>query len=554
MEKNNSETYTKWRNNTLVARMETDKKYMILRMGNFLISTAGFGWYVIYMLRGIRIAIENGFIPVIDWMSCKIPQYSADKIGKENVWEYFFEQPCHVSVNEAYKSGDFFVIDNVREIVHPISFDIGKFIDFYDRDTIAWREYFQKYIRLRKEILKDFENQRQNVRLNHSVGILARGTDYAELKPVGHSMPVSVEEICTYVDLLPDTKRLFLATEDKEILKKFMNRYPGRIDIVAAKRYEHLGNNTLNVIYGKDENGYERDMKYLYSLYMISRCEVCIYSACGGGVLASLMRENSGTDYKFLYHGCNRAKGIIVGSDIEKKQNRMVYLGKKPILFYTLNTLKLLGVEEVDLILNDSVGQEYQKIIGSGEKFGMKISYIVSDSYDILEYMMKTPGFMTTSKLILLYADYFIHGKDVIKDLSEKVNGFDGAYIWGTQTYFSIHTESLKLCMESGIPEKAYDGYFPSNYSLVGRYVFDYELTEIIEQIKKEKDKRTLADIVNEYIHRRKIFFEEYKRGIFCSEIKNENILEMTGKVINLIEEIQGKKIGDFESFRSGKI
>ena len=82
-------TYTKWRNATLDAKLETDKKYMILKMGSYLTATAGLGWYILYTLNGIRFAIENKYIPVVDWKNCKLPLYDASKAGKENVWEYF---------------------------------------------------------------------------------------------------------------------------------------------------------------------------------------------------------------------------------------------------------------------------------------------------------------------------------------------------------------------------------------------------------------------------------------------------------------------------------
>lgn len=540
--------YTNWRNNTLISRMETNKKYLILKMGDFLISTAGFGWYVLYMLRGIRIAIENDFIPVIDWQNCKIPQYSANKVGKENVWEYFFEQPCNVNLEQAYESDDFFVIDDVREIVSSVSFDMEKFIDFHNEEVMEWRKYFQKYIRLKQKIKEYFEECGQQHLGNNSVGVLARGTDYAELKPVGHAKHILSDEIFTYIDVLTGYNRIFLATEDESILRKFESKYPGRIDTVKAKKYKNIGYNTLNLIYKKD--GYERDINYLYSIYMVSKCASCIYSACGGGLMASLMRENQGTSYKFLYHGCNKARGIVVGSKMEKQQNKIILVGKKPILFYALNTLKLINIEEIDLILTDKLKQEYIKIIGFGEDFDVKINYIISDSYDVVEYMTTNANFMKESKLVLLYADYIVHGKDVIKELSDKVNKFDGAYVWGVKTYFSDETECVQINEKNKIPKRAYARYVPGNYSIIGRYVFDSELKEIMKQILQKKEKITLTDVINEYINRKKMFFLEYKRGILYSKIKDKDSLEKMDQVINLIEEIQMQRIGDFEALK----
>lgn len=531
--------------------METDKKFMVLKMGSSLISTGGLGWYILYTLCGIRFAVENNFIPVVDWMNCKIPQYDASKVGKENVWEYYFEQPFNIGIEEAYKSNDFFVIDDVLELASINTLDIERFTHFFDKNTVMWRKYFQRYIRIKTKVKEYFDKCRNEHNMSDDVnviGILARGTDYKDLRPVGHFSPISVDKIFDNLDEVLDKtvqKEIFLATEDRGILRKFEERYTGKVHSVDARRYENIGQDTLNIIY-KNENGYDRDIKYLYSLYVISRCSIGIYSACGGGAIASLMRKEPGMGYKFLCEGYNRAKGIIVGSYVEKKLGRMVSMGNKPIMFYALNTLKLIHVKEVDVIISEEMKSVYQKILGCGTEFGMIINYMISDTYNIVEYMKSNPGFMTASKLVLLYTDYFVHGKGFAKELLRKTNTFDGAYVWGVKDCYSDDTESIRINKENRIPEMAFALYEQGNYSLMGKYVFDCDLKEIV----KKDDVVDLADILNEYIKIKKLFFLEYERGTIYSKIEDKNILDRVSQIIKLLEELQEKKIGDFMSFR----
>ena len=84
------------------------------------------------------------------------------------------------------------------------------------------------------------------------------------------------------------------------------------------------------------------------------------------------------------------------------------------------------------------------------------------------------------------------------------------------------------------------------SYSLLGRYVFDFELNDIIQKINGTE----LKDILNEYIRRRKLFFLECKRGIVYSKIEDEGTLKKVDQMIQLMEEVQRDKIGDFASFR----
>lgn len=521
--------YTKMRNNTLNARLETDKKYMILRMGSYLTATAGLGWYILYALNGIRFAIENGYVPVVDWKNGKLPQYDASKVGKENVWEYFFEQPCNVDLETAYESEDFFVLDDVREITFKQPLRFEHMVDFEDTRTEEWRNFFQRYIRLKKELVEYFDERiaKQGLETGNVIGVLARGTDYREMQPVGHPNAVPPEDFFPEIDPLIDNggaDKIFLATEDQTILEKFEKRYPKRVYSTDAKRYGNVGCNTLNAVYSGGK-GYERDLQYLYSLYVIAKASAGIYSACGGGALASLMREGIGDKYKLLFYGRNRAKGIVVGSFLEKEQGKMILVGNKPILFYALNTLKLLRTEEVDVIISPKLRAEYENIIGRGENFGIRINYVISDTYDVVEYMSHNTDFMPTSRLVLLYADYISHGTGVVNDLRKKVAFFDGAYIWGKKN-------------KQGV------------YSLTGKYVFDHDLREIVKLVAEEKEKATLEDILDEYIRRRKLLFLDYTRGTIFSKIEDEETLKKTDQMICLIEEIQQQKIGDFESFR----
>lgn len=544
-------SYTKWRNLTLNAKMQTDKKYLILKMGNFLISTAGLGWYIIYTLYGIKFALENDFIPVVDWKNCKLPQYNADKVGKENIWEYFFEQPFYVTVEQAYESNNFFVLDDVENFEYQNTLNFENLSDFYDKDIIEWRKCFQQYIRLKKDIKDYFEKcKKQMLGEEDFIGALVRGTDYKTLKPTGHLKAISKDEIFEQIDQYRRQEKIFLATEDEEILKAFVNKYKKYLYSVNTKRYKDLGHDTLNIAY-KEENGYKRDLNYLYSIYLVSKSSSCICSACGGGILASLMREDVGMHYTYLCHGHNRAKGIIVGSYIEKEQNKIVLVGNKPLMFYALTMFKILCVEEADIIVTNEVKAAYEKEIGSGNQFGIKINYITSDTYNISEYLINNSDTIESSRLILLYADYIVHGKDVIKDFFSKVNTFDGAYVWGVKGYPLNGTESIKIDKKRGIPETVLESYHVSDYSLIGRYIFDYEWKEIVKQVSNNKETFGLVDILNEYIKREKLFFIEYNRGIITLKIEDTDTLDKADQLIKLLEEVQGQKIGEFKAFRN---
>lgn len=551
--------YTNMRNATFYSRAITDKKYLVLKMGSDFIAGAGLGTYVLNALCGISFAIENQYIPVIDWKNCHVRQYDASKSGRENVWEYFFEQPFNVTVEQAYESENYYVIDDVSTFPFGNSTWLwGRYDDFDDNEVMILRSYYQKYIRLNKKVKEYFKQYRsqQNLDSGNIVGVVCRGTDYKD-KPVWHTSYISIDKIFRHIDELytiMDVDKIFLATEDKEILESFEKRYPGKVIFPNAKRYYDLGHNLLADIQ-QGEDGYDRDLKYLYSIYIVSECPACIVTPCSGAAWVALMRENRGLYYKFVFDGINRPKGIVVGSDIERKEGKVVRMGGKPILFYALNNCKLLGVQEVDIILSNKLKIEYEQIVGSGKEFGMKFHFVISDTYNVAEYMAKNPDFMTASRVLVLYSDYFAHGNKVSNEVYLKSTCIDGAYVWGgINRQFQTNIESIAIDKKTGMPDKAYASYKLGNYSLMGKYLFDYDLKDIVEKIYTKKRDISIVDILNEYIKRKKLFFVEYQRGTIFVLIKDKGVIDKTGEVIELLEELQGNKIGDFEVFRQKRI
>ena len=61
----------------------------------------GFMALIIYVLRHAEYADKNGYKIVVDMLNYKT-QYTID--NKTNVWEWFFEQPCGIQLEEAYRS------------------------------------------------------------------------------------------------------------------------------------------------------------------------------------------------------------------------------------------------------------------------------------------------------------------------------------------------------------------------------------------------------------------------------------------------------------------
>jgi glucose-1-phosphate thymidylyltransferase len=80
-------------------------------------------------------------------------------------------------------------------------------------------------------------------------------------------------------------------------------------------------------------------------------------------------------------------KGIILAggkgsrlSPLTKIINKQLLpLYDKPLIFYPLSVLMLAGIRDILIITNPHEEINFQKILGNGSRFGIKINYIKQD-------------------------------------------------------------------------------------------------------------------------------------------------------------------------------
>lgn len=548
--------YTKWRNGTLSSKVETDKKYMILSLSSHVINTAGLGWYIFYTLLGIRTAIANGYIPVVDWKNRKFPQYKASIEGMENIWEYYFEQPYNIGLGQANTTDNSCYIDDVTLLNDYKGPSVTDFINFCSNGNKGWRNCFKDYVRLNVEVKDEFNLVAKDILDGaHTLGILYRGTDYTELKPLHHPRAIELGTIFQETDTLLEQglfDRVFVATEDQAVLDKFVDRYKEKVCYVNAPRYSDVGRTSLNQIHIGENNGKYRDKQYLCSLYILAQCDGVIYTPCGGSIISTLMRKEEGEYYHFHYQGNYAQKCYIIGSRLEEEAEQILYAGHKPLMYYALNTMRLLSITDITIVTTEQMICRYKQLIQCGQKWGISVRYLVKDNNEnIVTVLMKDVDNFQGESVCIIREDNIFHWNGCIGELKKRAVEFDGAYIWGIKKGIAVENEMIYLNQKSGMPEFAsYDSGLSPNYrGIVGLYFFDYEFSNILCSLFASKKNVTLADIENVYIQKRKLIYSDLKRGMIWAQIECEESLKQISACIDLLEEQFGLSIGDIEQF-----
>ena len=151
------------------------------------------------------------------------------------------------------------------------------------------------------------------IRDQRMLGVLLRGSDYITSAMGGFSKPRQVAEVAPMIRKWFEEggyDRIFLATEDGDLLDDMVKTFAGKVISVSQERYRvsdfREGMTTISELDrarhpGRAYDAYVEDatVNYLYALYMLSRCEAFMYSCHCGGV--SLARQFNEDQYQKLY-------------------------------------------------------------------------------------------------------------------------------------------------------------------------------------------------------------------------------------------------------------
>lgn len=254
-----------------------DRTFFVLR--SFGVESGLLALYQQKML-GVEYAIENGYVPIVDLKNYRC-QYSTD--DNVNAWDQFFEQPTEIALDEVYKSKN--VMIQGTEIPKTEDSIFSKWEnDLFNRKR---HEFIHKYAKVSSGIENEAVQYCQKHK--HLLGVFLRGTDYVALRPKGHKVQPTCEEMFVKIDEFlkqHSIEHIFLVTEDKSIRDKFEAKYGSLLLENIGLVFDQYDQS--NYLYKSiPENLKNENAKlYLKKLVILSRCDYLVSSIANGSAFA----------------------------------------------------------------------------------------------------------------------------------------------------------------------------------------------------------------------------------------------------------------------------
>ena len=239
------------------------------------------------------------------------------------------------------------------------------------------------------------------------------------------------------------------------------------------------------------------------------------------------------------------------------KQIMPVY--DKPMIYYPLSTLMLANIREVLIISTPRDLPMFKQLLGTGEDFGMKFSYVVQNEPNgLAQAFVLGADFLNGEAGCLILGDNLFYGQNFSETLHTAAQQKKGATIFG---YYVKDPSAYGVAEfdETGkvisLEEKPKNP--KSNYAVPGLYFFDETVTEKAKRLKPSaRGEYEITDLNKMYLEEGTLRMLKFGRGFTWLDTGNCDSLLEAGNFVATIQKSQGFYIACIEeiAWRNGWI
>jgi glucose-1-phosphate thymidylyltransferase len=230
------------------------------------------------------------------------------------------------------------------------------------------------------------------------------------------------------------------------------------------------------------------------------------------------------------------------------KQLMPVY--DKPMVYYPLSVLMLAGIREILLISTPEDLPLFQRLLGTGEQFGISLEYAaqprpegLAQAYHIgADFIAEKPSALVLGDNIF-YGQYF---SEAVENADARLEG---------ATIFGYHVAEPSAY---GVVEFAPDGRVlsleekpqkpKSNFAIPGLYFYDHRAVEIAANLQPSaRGELEITDLNRRYLEQEKLHVEQLGRGTAWLDTGTHESLMEAAEFVSVIERRQGLKIACLE-------
>ena len=231
---------------------------------------------------------------------------------------------------------------------------------------------------------------------------------------------------------------------------------------------------------------------------------------------------------------------------VTSKQLLPVY--DKPMIYYPLSTLMLAGIKDILIISTPADTPRFEKLLGDGSQFGVKLSYKVQPSPDgLAQAFTLGKDFINGEPCAMILGDNIFYGNGFTKLLKQAADDARN----GRATVFGYYVNDPE---RFGVVDFDKDGkaisieekpeHPKSNYAVTGLYFYPAGVSEKADRVKPSaRGEVEITSLNDMYLQEGNLDVQLLGRGYAWLDTGTMRSLVDASNYVKMVEERQGVSI-----------
>ncbi|PKV10222.1 glucose-1-phosphate thymidylyltransferase RfbA [Bifidobacterium asteroides] len=233
---------------------------------------------------------------------------------------------------------------------------------------------------------------------------------------------------------------------------------------------------------------------------------------------------------------------------VTSKQLLPVY--DKPMIYYPLSVLMMAGINEILIISTPMDIGNFQRLLGDGSRYGIRLSYKIQPSPDgLAQAFILGEDFIDGEPCALVLGDNIFYGNGLGRTLRNAAGNQHGATVFGyyvddPERYGVVEFDkNNKVVSIEEKPERP-----ASNYAVTGLYFYDERVTEFAKQVRPSaRGELEITDLNRLYLQDGSLCVQTLGRGYAWLDTGTMDSLYEAGEFVRTVQKAQGLPIAVVE-------